>query len=149
MTKKNWVKRRFHQTHIKDICIKCIKSLICGHIHFWQIPIQNIFDQLLIFVIIYQHAKNQLISSVHSSDTVNFRDLSSLAMLNPKFSITFCVKLYQHAKNHLTPSVHSWDSINFRVQRPDWPHPFFTIPNQKKINLINFNFREFLSTCKK
>ena len=31
-------------------------------------PTQNIFDQLLIFVIMYQHAKNQFIPSIHSSD---------------------------------------------------------------------------------
>ena len=34
---------------------------------------QKIFDQLLIFVNLYQHAKNQFIPSVHSSDTVNFK----------------------------------------------------------------------------
>ena len=39
--------------------------------------------------------------------------------------------LYQHAKNQLIPSVHSWDIVSFRVQRPYWPHPSFTAPNQK------------------
>ena len=32
-----------------------------------------IFDWLLIFVNLYQNAKNQFITSVHSSDTVSFR----------------------------------------------------------------------------
>ena len=30
------------------------------------------FDQLLTFLNLYQHAKNQFTLSVHSSDTVNF-----------------------------------------------------------------------------
>ena len=41
---------------------------------FLTMPTQQIFDQLLIFVSVYQHAKTQFIPSVHSSDTVNFRD---------------------------------------------------------------------------
>ena len=32
-----------------------------SHTPFWQIPTQKIFDQLLIFVMMYQHAKNQFI----------------------------------------------------------------------------------------
>ena len=47
------------------------------HTHFWQMPTQKIFDQLLIFVILYQHAKNQFIPSFHSSDVVDFRVLST------------------------------------------------------------------------
>ena len=45
----------------------------------------------------------------------------------------------QHAKNQLIPSVHSEDTVNFRDQRPDWSHPFLTIPNQEFLNqLLNF-----------
>ena len=33
----------------------------------------NISDQVLIFVNLYQHAKNQFIPSAHSSDPVNSR----------------------------------------------------------------------------
>ena len=36
----------------------------------------------------------------------------------------------------LIPSVHSSDTINFRVQRPDWPHPFLNLPNQKNFNQL-------------
>ena len=36
-------------------------------------PTQKIFDQLLIFMNLYQHAKNQFIPFAHSSDTVNFK----------------------------------------------------------------------------
>ena len=42
----------------------------------------------------------------------------------------------QHAKNLLIPSVHSSDTINFRFQRPDWPHPFLNMPNQKIFNQL-------------
>ena len=34
---------------------------------------QQFFDQLLIFVNLHQHTRNQFILSVHFSDTVNFR----------------------------------------------------------------------------
>ena len=53
------------------------------------------FDQLLIFVNLYQHAKNQLIHFVPSSDTISFRALSPkrphpfLTMLTPKIFNSF------------------------------------------------------------
>ena len=63
------------------------------------------FYQLLIFVIMYQHAKNQFIPSFHSSDTVNFRvpppdwPYPFLTLLIFDHGHThFWVKLYQHAK---------------------------------------------------
>ena len=40
---------------------------------FLTMPIQKNLDKLLIFVNLNQHAKNQFIPSVHSSDTVNFK----------------------------------------------------------------------------
>ena len=86
----------------------------------------------------YQHAKNQFIPSVHSSDTVNFRVLPpkgphQFLMLTPKIfnHLLICVNLYQHAKNQLIPTVHSSDTVNFRVQNSDWLHPFLTMSNQK------------------
>ena len=62
---------------------------------FLTTPTQQIFDQLLIFVNLYQHAKNQFIPYLHSSDTVNFtvplHDWPHLFLTcQPlKFSITF------------------------------------------------------------
>ena len=105
---------------------------------FEKCPSKKFFDQLLIFVIMYQHAKNQCNPSVHSSDRVNFRVWSPdwphpfLTMLTQKIFNQFliCVKLYQHAKNQFTLSLHSWNKISFRVQRPDWSHPFLTMHNQ-------------------
>ena len=57
-------------------------------VHFWvprpdrshpilTMPTPKIFHQLLIFVIMYQYAKNKFIPSAHSWDTVNFRVLST------------------------------------------------------------------------
>ena len=76
-------------------------------------PTQKIFDQLLSFVNLYQHAKNQFIPSVHSSDTVNFKVPSHdwphpfLTMPTPKTFKLIFMKLYQHAKNKLIPLVNS------------------------------------------
>ena len=74
--------------------------------------IQKVFDQLLIFVNLYQHVKNQLFN---------------LFVLKIQ-SILICMILYQ---NQLIPSVHSSDTVSFRDQRPDWPHSFLTMSNQK------------------
>ena len=40
------------------------------------------------------------------------------------------MNLYKHTKNQLIPYVHYW------VQRPDWPRPFLTMPNQKVIDKL-------------
>ena len=42
-----------------------------GHTHFLIMPIQNILDQLLIYVDLYQHAKNQAISLICSGYIVD------------------------------------------------------------------------------
>ena len=78
---------------------------------FLTMPTQTNFDQLLIFVNLYQHAKNQFIPSAHSSDTVNFKVPSHdwpHPFLNMPTPATFKLifrKLYQHAKNKLIPLV--------------------------------------------
>ena len=47
------------------------------------------------------------------------------------------MNLCHHAKIQLILSfAHSGDKVTFRVQRPDWPHPFLTIPNQKIFNQL-------------
>ena len=102
--------------------------------------------QLLIFVNLYQHAKNQFIPSVHSSDAVNFRvppnDCPHLFLTMLTLAIfdhfLICMNLCQHAKNQLIPSVHYWDIINtYSFLSPDtrdWAKPFLTMPNQKIFN---------------
>ena len=71
-----------------------IQSILESRDPFLTMPIQNFFDQLLIFGNLYQHAKKQFILSVYSSDTVKFRVPSRdwphafLTMPTQKFSIT-------------------------------------------------------------
>ena len=75
----------------------------------------KIFDLLLIFVNLCQHAKNQFIPSVHPSDTVGFRVLSRdwphpyLTIPTPKMfnHLLISMKLYLHATYELISSVHS------------------------------------------
>ena len=45
------------------------------HTHFLTMPFQKIFDQLLIFMNLHQHAKDQFISSISSRDIVNLKFL--------------------------------------------------------------------------
>ena len=99
--------------------------------HFWLCLPKKFFDQLLNFVNLYQHAKNQFISSVHSSDTVNFRvpwpdwPRPFLTMPTQKYHFLLYVGFFQPAKNQPIPYVHSWDAVNFTVPKPDLPHQFF------------------------
>ena len=114
----------------------------CPH-PFLTMPTQKFFHQLLIFVITHQHAKNQFISSIYSSDIVNFRVPSPdwphpfLTKLAPNIfnHLLICVKLYQHAKNQLALSALSWHTVNFRVQIPDWPYSFLNMPHQKLVSI--------------
>ena len=98
---------------------------------------QHSLGQLLIFVNLYQQAKNHFILSVHFWVTVNFR------VLSPDWKHPFLTMLTPNIFNHLLivgicgpmqkiiPSLHSGDTVNLRVQWPDRPHPFLTMPNQK------------------
>ena len=48
-----------------------------GHKHILTIPNQNIFEQLLIFVNLYQHAKNKAVSSICSGEIIDLKILQS------------------------------------------------------------------------
>ena len=61
---------------------------------------------------LYQHAKNQLIPSLHSWDAVNFR------IQKPDWPYHFLT------------------TVSFRVQKPDWSYQFFTMLNQKTFNQL-------------
>ena len=89
--------------------------------------------------------KNQFVSSVLSSDTVNFGVLSPdwptpvLTRLTPKIfnHLLICMNLYQHAKNQLISSVYSWDIVYFRVQRQDC-HQCFDHAQPKTLDFCEF-----------
>ena len=78
--------------------------------------------------------KNQLISSVHFKNTVNFwvlwPDWSDpfLTMPTQKISnyLLVCVDFCRLSKIQLLQTIHSWDKVNFRFLQPDWPHQFWT-----------------------
>ena len=76
-------------------------------------PTQKNLDWLLIFVNLYQHAKNQFIPTVYSLETVNLKVPShdwphpSSTMRTPKTFKLIFMKLYQHGKNKLIPLVNS------------------------------------------
>ena len=69
-------------------------------------------NQLLAFLNLYQHAKVQFIPSVHSWDSVKFKD-----HVQTTESLSTCT-------NTGIPSVYSSDTVIFRVSSPDWPHSF-------------------------
>ena len=84
-------------------------------------PTQKFFNQILIFVNLHQHAKNQFIPSVHSSDIINFIDPSP-GRPPPKknFQSSFALCEFVPAcKKSVNPSDHSGDTVKFRVQRAD------------------------------
>ena len=95
-------------------------------------PTQKIIDQLLIFLNLYQHAKNQSIPSVHSSDIGNFRvqrldwPHPFLTMPNQKISNQFLifVNLYQHTKKEAVSSVCSGEIVDLKILRSHWLRAF-------------------------
>ena len=109
------------------------------------------FPKLLAFLNLYQHEKNQLISSINSWDTADFR-VSRPKRLCP-FPTNTIQKLlkklwnflnfYQHTKNQLTQLIPSWDKANFSVLRPEktpfLAHfgPIFPVLGAKKIFMEN------------
>ena len=102
---------------------------------FLTMPTPKNFDQLLIFVNLYQHAKNQFIPSLHSSDTINFKVHSHdwphplLTMPTPEtFKLIFMI-LYQHAesshqighaKNETVSLTCSGEIVHLEILQSDW-----------------------------
>ena len=116
------------------------------HTHFWLCPTKKVFDQLLIFLESVSTCKKislfylfilQIQSIIESHQQTGHTHFWPCP---PKrFSIiSICMNLYQHPKNQLIPSVHFLNTVNFIVQRPDWPHPFLTMPTQK-VSIIFVN----------
>ena len=110
-------------------------------------PTQKTFDQFLIFVNLYQHAKNLLFHLFicrYINFTVPSPDWPHPVLTIPTFKIflklsnlhEFVPACKKHVKKQLIPSVHSSDKFNFRVQRENWPHLFLTMTNQKIVNQL-------------
>ena len=86
------------------------------------------FDQLLIFVNLYQHAKSQLIPFLNSSDTVNFtvqrQDWSNLFLTKPNQKIfnqlLIFVNVHLHAENEAASSIFCGELLDLRILQSDW-----------------------------
>ena len=109
---------------------------------FLTIPNPYFFDHLLIFVSLYQHAKNQLIPFVHSSDTDNFRVLPQdqqypfLIMPTPnifKHFLWSCTGMQKHNSSGLFLRCSSFLNPETR-----WAIPVFWRPCLTKKVSINF-----------
>ena len=101
-------------------------------------PTQKSLNQLLAFLNLYEHTKNQY--ATEANFRVSWLDwpypfLTSPTQKNFDQLLIF-VNLYQHAKNQFIPSVHSSDKVNFKVPSHDWPHPFLTMPTPETFKLI-------------
>ena len=81
---------------------------------------------------LYQHAKNQLIPSARSSDTVNFRvqrpdwryTFLNMPNQNIFYQLLIFLSLYQHAKNVSVSSFCSQEIVNLQILQSDWLSAF-------------------------
>ena len=93
---------------------------------------------------LYQHAKNQLISSIHSSDTVNFRVLGShwphlyFDHTQPKMfeQLLIFVNLYHNAKNEAVSSICSVEMADLKILQADWLRAFWPISQEQDFSQI-------------
>ena len=115
------------------------------------------FDQLLTITNLHQHAKNQFIPFVHSSDRLNFRVPSYdwphpfLTMPIPKIfnNLLTCTNLYQHAKNQLILEI-QWilksrdqigsisyeEIVHLEIMQFDWLRVFWSTPQEQDFSQI-------------
>ena len=111
-----------------------------GHTHFWSCPSQKFsITFYLICMNLCQYSKNQLISSVHGWDTVNFRVKRSYwphPFLTTPYGKVFdqlliCVNLYQHAKNEVILSICSGEKVDLKILKSDWLRAFWSISQKQ------------------
>ena len=121
------------------------------------IPSQKFFDHYLIFVNLYQHAKNQFIPSVHSSDKVNFRvpsrdwphPFSTMPTRKISNHILVCVNLYQHVPPKLDNCICSFlrYTVNLEFREQTGHTHILTMPNQKLFEQLSI-FVHFYQNAK-
>ena len=91
---------------------------------FLTIHIQKTLNQLLAFLNLHQHAKNQLIPSAHFLDTFNFSDLwpdwshPFLTMPNQNIFNQHLIfaNLYQHAKDETVWLIYSREIVDLKFK---------------------------------
>ena len=118
-------------------------------------PTQKSLNQLLAFLNLYQHAKNEFIPSVHFWDSVNFRvswpdwphqflNMTTQIIFN---QLSIFVNLCQHAKNQLFHLfIFQTQSIAKSCHQTGHTHFW---PCQPQKFQAPFNLHEFLPACKK
>ena len=77
---------------------------------------------------LFIHQIKSILESCHITGNIYFWPCQPL-----KFSITF---QFAWICNSMKSSWVEIYKVNFRVQRPDWPYPFLTMPNQKMFNQL-------------
>ena len=114
---------------------------------FPTIPTQKSLDQILAFLNLYEHVKNQFIPSVNSSDTVNFTvpwpnwPHLFLTMSTP---LWFCYSLEKISYFYLfSLEISQFWSPETRLTTLSFDHA------QPKKFPSTFDFWEFVATCKK
>ena len=93
---------------------------------------------------LYQHAKNQFIPFVHSSDTVNFRvqipdwKYAFLTMLNQNIfnQLLIFVNLHQHAQNEAVSLMYSGEIVDLKILKSDWLKAFWSISQEQEFSQI-------------
>ena len=98
-------------------------------------PTLKSLNQLLDFLNLCQHAKNQLMSSVHSGDKVKFRaqrldwPKPFLIMANQKVfdQPLMFVNLYQYGTNYAVSSICSGEMVDLKILKSDWLIPFWPL----------------------
>ena len=91
----------------------------------------------------YQHVKNHFIYSICSFFKYNQFQSPMTRLATPSFdhaypknfqsSFNLC-EIVPACKKSVSSIISFLRSVNFRVQRPDWPHQFFTMSHHKLFN---------------
>ena len=111
----------------------------------WPHPfLTKLISKILICVKLYQHAKNQLVPSFLSWDTVNFRvqipdwPHSFLTMPQQKLFNQFLVfmNLYQQAKNEAVSSICSGKTLDLKIPQSNWLRAFWPISQEQHFSQI-------------
>ena len=90
-----------------------------GQTHILIMPNQKIFKQLLKFVDLHQHAKNETVQSICSREIVNLKILQSdwlraINLYQKRFFDPLLIhdNLYRHAKNQAISLICSGDTVD-------------------------------------
>ena len=124
---------------------------------------QKNINQILAFLNLHQHTKNQFIPSIHSWDTVNFRvlwpnwpDPFLPVPTQIFFDLLIYVNFYQYPKDQAISLICSRDRVDWKILQLDWPRIFWprvfiqailiSVIRHKKLN-FTINFLKIFVVC--